>query len=67
MPEALKQARPGTREFREALRGALENVRDLHGAHGVFDMTPADHLGLDRRARVMVQIQGGAWKLVDGS
>ncbi len=64
VPVALKQARPGTREFREALRTALENVRDLRGTHGVFDMTPTDHLGFDRRARVMAQIRNGTWQIV---
>jgi len=64
VPVALKQAKPGTPEFRAALRGALEGVRDLRGAHGVFNPSPTNHLGLDERARVMVQIVGGAWRLV---
>jgi branched-chain amino acid transport system substrate-binding protein len=64
IPVALKQAQPGTKEFRAALRAALENVRDLRAAHGVFNTTPTDHLGLDERARVMVQIRNGAWVLV---
>ncbi len=65
IPEALKNAQPGTAEFRAALRDALENVKEVAGAHGVFNMSPTDHLGLDQRARVMVQIQDGKWKLVD--
>ena len=32
------------------------------GAHGIFNMSPNDHLGLDQRARVMVKIENGAWK-----
>jgi branched-chain amino acid transport system substrate-binding protein len=60
--QALKKAQPGTAEFRSALRDALENVKELHGAHGVFNTSPADHLGLDQRARVMVKVDGGAWK-----
>lgn len=63
VPIALKQARPGTRAFREALRGALEDVRGLRATHGVFDMTPTDHQGFDRRARVMAVIRGGAWQI----
>ena len=63
-PEALKKAKPGTKEFRAALRDALENVKEMPAAHGIFTMSPKDHLGLDQRARVMVQIQSGAWKLV---
>jgi branched-chain amino acid transport system substrate-binding protein len=62
IPEALKKAQPGTPAFRAALRDALENVRDLPGAHGIFSMSPTDHLGLDQRARVMVKIEKGAWK-----
>lgn len=64
VPEALKVAQPGTAEFRSALRDALENVREAAAAHGIFNMSPTDHLGLDQRARVMVQIQDGGWKLV---
>ncbi|THF65140.1 ABC transporter substrate-binding protein [Pseudothauera rhizosphaerae] len=64
VPEALKTARPGTAEFRAAMRDALEGLKEVAGAHGIFTMSPTDHLGLDQRARVMVQIQNGAWKLV---
>lgn len=64
VPAALKKARPGTREFREALRAALEDVKELRATQGVFNVTPQDHQGFDRRARVMAQIQGGTWRLV---
>ncbi|MCJ7799629.1 MAG: ABC transporter substrate-binding protein [Polaromonas sp.] len=62
VPVALKKAQPGTVEFRIALRDALEQVKELPGAHGIFTMSPTDHLGLDQRARVMVKIEKGAWK-----
>ena len=61
---ALKQAKPGTPEFRAALRDALESIKNLPGAHGVFNLSANDHLGLDGRARVMVRIDGGTWKYV---
>jgi branched-chain amino acid transport system substrate-binding protein len=64
LPVALKNAQPGTPAFRAALRDALETVKELPGAHGVFNMSATDHLGLDQRARVMVKIENGAWKLV---
>ena len=64
VPPALKKAQPGSREFRKALRDALEASRNVAGAHGVYNMSAQDHLGLDQRARVMVTIQDGAWKLV---
>jgi branched-chain amino acid transport system substrate-binding protein len=60
--QALKKAQPGTPQFRAALRDALENVKDVAGAHGIFNMSANDHLGLDQRARVMVKIENGAWK-----
>jgi branched-chain amino acid transport system substrate-binding protein len=64
VPTALKKAQPGTAEFRVALRDALEQVKDLAGAHGIFNTSAADHLGLDQRARVMVTVENGAWKLL---
>ena len=64
VPAALKKAQPGSKEFRKALRDALEASRNVAGAHGVYNMSAQDHLGLDQRARVMVTIQDGAWKLV---
>jgi branched-chain amino acid transport system substrate-binding protein len=67
VPIALKKAQPGTPEFRAALRDALEQVKELPGAHGVFNMSANDHLGLDQRARVMVTIQNGAWKYLPPS
>jgi branched-chain amino acid transport system substrate-binding protein len=62
IPAALKKAQPGTPEFRVALRDALEQVKDAAGAHGIFNMSPTDHLGLDQRARVTVTIENGKWK-----
>ncbi len=59
--QALKKAQPGTVEFRVALRDALEAAKEVHGAHGIFNMSPTDHLGLDQRARVMVKIENGKW------
>jgi branched-chain amino acid transport system substrate-binding protein len=67
LPVALKKAVPGSAEFRAALREALEGVHELPGAHGIFTMSPTDHLGLDQRARVMVRIENGTWKLQGAS
>lgn len=64
IPEALKKAKPGTKEFRAALRDGLENARDIVGAHGVFNMSPQDHNGLDNRARMMIKIEDGKWVLI---
>jgi branched-chain amino acid transport system substrate-binding protein len=65
IPEALKKAQPGTAEFRAALRDALENIKNLPTSNGIVNMSPNDHLGLDNRARVMVQIKNGTWRYLD--
>jgi branched-chain amino acid transport system substrate-binding protein len=64
IPEALKKAKPGTKEFRFALRDALESTHELVATHGVFTMTPTEHNGLDNRARTMIRIDNGKWVLV---
>ncbi|MES2257138.1 MAG: ABC transporter substrate-binding protein [Pseudomonadota bacterium] len=61
---ALLKAKPGTREFRAALRDGLESIKDLPVSHGIVNMSAADHQGLDQRSRVMVRIEKGAWKYV---
>src|SRR5512137_2042022 len=63
VPAALKKAQPGTKEFRAALRDSLEGVKNAAGAHGIYNMSPNDHLGLDQRAAGMVQVVNGDWKL----
>ncbi|MBC7379712.1 MAG: ABC transporter substrate-binding protein [Burkholderiaceae bacterium] len=63
IPVALKTAQPGTKEFRKALRDAIEGTKDLITTHGVMNMSKTDHMGFDQRARVMVQIENGTWKL----
>ena len=63
IPEALKKAQPGTKEFRLALRDALENAKDVAGSNGIFNMSASDHNGMDNRARVIVKIENGKWVL----
>jgi branched-chain amino acid transport system substrate-binding protein len=63
IPQALKTAQPGSKEFRRALRDALESTKELGVTNGVVNMSKTDHLGLDSRARVMVQIKDGKWVL----
>jgi branched-chain amino acid transport system substrate-binding protein len=60
-PEALKKAKPGTPEFRAALRDAIEGVKNLPATHGMINMTPADHNGFDLNAPVMITVRGGKW------
>jgi branched-chain amino acid transport system substrate-binding protein len=57
---ALKSgAKPGTPEFRAALRDAIESTRDLTVPNGVLNIGPNDHQGFDERARVMATIKDG--------
>ena len=65
VPEAMKKAKPGTPEFRGALRDALENVKNVVGTHAVYTMTPANHNGMDERARVLVEVKEGQWRLLN--
>ncbi len=48
---------------RAGVRAAIEATRNFVGITGVFDLSPADHNGLDRRAVTLVQIVDGQWKL----
>lgn len=64
VPVALKTAKPGTPSFREALRDAIEGGKDVKGTHAVYNMSPTDHYGVDKRARVLVRVEKGDWKLV---
>jgi branched-chain amino acid transport system substrate-binding protein len=64
VPAALKKAKPGTPEFRDALRASLENVKNIIGTHGVYNMSASNHNGLDERARVLVHVENGQWRLM---
>jgi branched-chain amino acid transport system substrate-binding protein len=64
LPGALAKAKPGTKEFRIALRDSLENVKNLTITQGVMSMSPTEHSGLDQRSRVMVTVDDGKWKLM---
>ncbi|MFH1872312.1 MAG: ABC transporter substrate-binding protein [Pseudomonadota bacterium] len=64
VPEAMKKAKPGTAEFRVALRDALEGIKELPGVHGVFSMSAKDHNGFDGRAAIMATVENGDWKIL---
>lgn len=64
VPTAMKKAKPGTPEFRQALRDALETGKEVVGTHGVFNMKASDHFGHDDRARALVRVEQGDWKLL---
>ena len=64
LPAALKAAKPGTEAFRVALRDAIEQERDVVGCQGVFDMSPTNHNGMDERARVLITVKDGKFRLL---
>ena len=64
IPAAAKKGKPGTPEFRAALRDALEATHDLVTAQGVVNMTPKDHSGYDQRGRVLMVVKNGRFTLV---
>jgi branched-chain amino acid transport system substrate-binding protein len=64
IPIALKTAKPGTEAFRSALRDALESEKNVVGCQGVFNMSPTNHNGMDERARVLVTIRDGRFRLL---
>jgi branched-chain amino acid transport system substrate-binding protein len=57
-------AKPGTPEFRVAMRDALVSTKDVVGTHAVYNYTPGERFGTDERSRVMVQLSKGVWNLV---
>jgi len=64
IPIALKAAKPGTEEFRLALRDALEQQQGVVGCQGVFNMSASNHNGMDERARVLVVVKDGRFRLL---
>jgi len=64
IPTALKAGKPGTEAFRVALRDALEHEREVVGCQGVFNMSPTNHNGMDERARVLVTVREGKFRLL---
>ena len=64
IPVALKSAKPGTEAFRSALRDALEQEENVIGCQGVFSMSPSNHNGMDERARVLVTVKDGRFRLI---
>ena len=60
---ALLKAKPGTPEFRAALRETIYSTSEVVGTHGVYTFRPESHVGTDRRALVLVRLEQGQWKL----
>ena len=65
LPVALAKAKPGTKEFRAALRDAIETTRNFAGTQGIYNMTPTNHVGIDLNSVVMVTVKDGKWQLLN--
>lgn len=63
IPMALKKAKPGTKEFRAALRDAIESMGRTTFAHGIMNWTKEDHWGYTNETGVIVKVVNGDWKV----
>jgi branched-chain amino acid transport system substrate-binding protein len=63
IPVALKKGKPGTPEFRTALRDAIENMGRTVFSHGVMNWTKDDHWGFTNETGVMLKVVNGDWKV----
>jgi branched-chain amino acid transport system substrate-binding protein len=61
---AMPKAEPGTPQFRVALRDAIMSAKEVVGTHGVYNFKQGQLYGVDERARVIVKLENGQWKLV---
>ncbi len=59
---AMGKAKPGTPEFRVALKNALFETKELVGTHAVYTFKPGDSYGVDERSLVLVRLKDGQWK-----
>ncbi|MCP5271977.1 MAG: ABC transporter substrate-binding protein [Burkholderiaceae bacterium] len=64
LPVALKKAKPGTPEFRAALRDAIETMGRTIFSHGVMNWTATDHWGYTNETGVLLQVKGGKFVVV---
>jgi branched-chain amino acid transport system substrate-binding protein len=61
VPVALKTAKPGTLEFREAIRQALLTEREIPASQGVYNYTETDRNGVDDRSRILLTVKDGKY------
>ena len=64
MKSAIKTAKPGTPEFRDGIRKALEDTSGLVGVNGTYTLSAEDHGGYDPKAVVLIEVANGKWTLV---
>ena len=62
---ALKKAKPGTKEFRAALKDAIEGMGRTVFSHGVMNWSATDHWGYTLETGVMLVVKNGDWALAN--
>jgi len=65
VPVALKKAKPGTPEFRSALKDAIEGMGRTVFAHGIMNWTKDDHWGYTLETGVMLTVKNGEFALAN--
>ena len=60
---ALKKAKPGTPEFRNAIREGLENMGRTIFSHGVMHWSAQDHWGYTNETGVILKVVDGQFKV----
>ena len=65
VPMAQKKAKPGTPEFRAALKEALETMGRTPISQGVLNYTAADHFGYTPETGVLLKVVNGGWQLAN--
>jgi branched-chain amino acid transport system substrate-binding protein len=65
IPVALKEAKPGTPEFREAIRKALLTEKEIAASQGVYNFTEKDRYGLDDRSRILLTVKDGKYVVIN--
>lgn len=63
IPMALKKGKPGSPEFRAAIRDSLETMGRTVFAHGVMNWNATDHEGYTLETGVMTKVVDGKFKV----
>jgi branched-chain amino acid transport system substrate-binding protein len=61
IPAALESAKPGTSEFREAIRQGFMSEHEVAATQGVYNWTEKDRSGLDDRSRILLTVKDGKY------
>jgi branched-chain amino acid transport system substrate-binding protein len=63
IPVALKKGKPGSKEFRTAIRDAMETMGRTVVSHGVLNYTKDNHWGFTTETGLVLKVVNGDWKV----